>query len=72
MDKMGGELPRRPPGRGQCAPFRSMPRRFQPARRPGGKPVAGNLRSLNRRILHSAEEGDAESSSEISGDGSES
>eukprot|EP00966_Prymnesium_polylepis_P178922 4142640-Prymnesium_polylepis.1 len=70
LDGLGGELPRRPPGRGQRAPFRSMPRRrFQPARKSDGKPVAGNLRSRNRRILYSAEEGDNESSSEIS-DGS--
>ena len=30
LDKIGPNPPRRPPGRGQRAPFRAQPRRFQP------------------------------------------
>ena len=39
LSKVGGKsnFTRRPPGRGQRAPFRPQPRRFAPVRRPGGK-----------------------------------
>jgi hypothetical protein len=55
--KLGKEAPRRPANRGQRPPFRSVPRRFQPARRSDGQRVT-QQRSRRSAYL-SAEEGES-------------
>ena len=55
---------KRPPGRGQLPPFRSQPRRFQPALRSSGQRVSAQR--PRRRIFLSEEEGDDDG---VDGDG---
>ena len=66
LDKIGSAPPKRPPGRGQRAPFRAQPRRFQPARRSDGQRLSAPR--PKRRIYLSREEGDYDSE----GDGGDS
>ena len=54
--KLGDAPPRRPPPGGQRAPFRSMPRRFQP--KTGGRGGFPNRRLGRHHSARSAEEGD--------------
>ena len=67
LAKLGDKEARRPPGRGQRAPFRDQPRRFAPARRSDGQRVTPQVprgRNGTQRRLYAAEEG-SESGSEV-------